>query len=92
MNVVLSIGNTDNRLTQAEWFAFVDEVRWLVAEFTDGVHFFGGPATWAKWQNVAWIFEMAEMDCAEFQAKLVRIREQYKQDSVFILTGEGKFV
>ena len=92
MHVVLSIGNTDNKLTQQEWAAFVDDVRWLVAEFTDGTHFFGGPDTWAKWQNVLWMFEMAEMDCAEFQAKLIRIREQYNQESAFMMTGNGKFV
>jgi hypothetical protein len=89
MNMALSIGNTDNKLTQAQWSDFVGEL--VEAIFFAGakVHFFGGSATWSPWQNVAWILEVKNDD---LQAEVTRIRKKYDQESAFVLSGHGEFV
>lgn len=90
MYVTVSIGNTDNRLTQQEWNRFVEDVIDYVGD-AGKVHFFGGASTWAPWQNVAWIVEL-KVSTIEFAKRITDIRDKYKQDSAFILYGEGAFI
>jgi len=90
MYVVVSIGNTDNRLTQRDWNRFVEDVIEAVSK-AGKVHFFGGSSTWAPWQNVAWIIEL-QVSVVEFTAEIAKVRETYNQESAFILFGEGAFI
>ena len=90
MYFVVSIGNTDNRLTQQEWNTFVQEMGKIVEE-AGKVHFMGGASTWAPWQNVAWIIELQAAPIA-IMSEVSRIREKYNQDSAFVMVSEGMFV
>jgi len=84
---VISIGNTDNKLTQQEWNLFVAAVNDVLKHYGK-IHFFGGASNWEPWQNVAWIVEVAyTADVSNFGAALDVIRQRYKQDSIFILEG-----
>ena len=42
MYLVVSIGNTDNKLTQQEWSRFVHSVGELLQSYETHRHFFGG--------------------------------------------------
>lgn len=94
MHIVITAGNTDNKLTQQEWHAFTQEITEVVQEYGQ-VHFSGGPPTDAAWQNVCWVAERGgdKLDVILKTAKMISdvidIRTRYKQDSVWILTGEG---
>lgn len=94
--VVISTGNTDNRLTQQQWSSMVHEMDLLIQEVAVQVHFFGGPSNYAPWQNAAWIAELdaagAEIKTLELRSELVKIRERYKQDSVMIMFAKPHFV
>lgn len=90
MYVAVSVGNTDNKLTQQEWNRFVEDMIDAIGDMGK-VHFFGGSSTYAPWQNVAWIVELRE-NVVSFSARITKIREKYKQDSAFILFGDGDFV
>ena len=90
MYIVVSIGNSDDRLTQKEWNQFVEDMNDLLAD-SGKVHFFGGSSTFAPWQNVAWIVELREAPIA-VMARISEIREKYKQDSAFVMVEEGQFV
>jgi hypothetical protein len=90
MYIVVSIGNSDDRLTQKEWNKFVEEMIDLLAD-SGKVHFFGGASTFAPWQNVAWIVELREAPIA-VMARVSTIREKYKQDSAFVMVEEGQFI
>jgi len=88
----VSIGNTDNRLTQQEWHAFVDDVNGVLKHYGK-IHFFGGASNWEMWQNVAWIVECSyAADISNFSVALDAIRKQYRQDSIFVLQGSAKFI
>jgi hypothetical protein len=90
MYIAVSIGNTDDRLTQQEWNKFVEEVIDVLGD-VGKVHFFGGASTWAPWQNVAWIVELREAPIA-VMSRISDIREKYGQDSAFVLFGDGQFI
>lgn len=90
MYLAISIGNTDNKLTQQEWNDFVEEM--IDAIGREGkVHFFGGSATYAPWQNVAWIIE-TDKNWKVLNKSIIKIRRKYKQESVFILQGNEQFI
>jgi hypothetical protein len=90
MYVTVSVGNTDNKLTQQEWNRFVEDMIDYIGS-AGKVHFFGGSSTWAPWQNVAWIVELKE-SAVVFATHIAEIRMKYKQESAFILVGEGAFI
>lgn len=90
MYVAVSVGNTDNKLTQQEWSHFVEDINHRFIKLGK-VHFFGGAPTFAPWQNVAWIIEL-KVSVIEFTSIITKIREKYNQESAFILYGEGLFI
>jgi len=90
--ITVSIGNTDNKLTQQEWHDFVDDMNDLM-EASGKVHFFGGSPTYAKWQNVAWILEIPEIvDIHAVINRIKLIRSMWEQESAFVLIGDGVFL
>lgn len=92
MTFCIQIGNTDNKLTQQEWNHFVVDVQSLV-ETLGVVHFFGGPATYAAWQNVCWVVEIKSRDAKHMLVEnLMRIRANFKQESVAVLFGTTEFI
>ena len=92
MNMVISIGNSDNKLTQVEWSLFVQDVEAAIKRSQAGVHFFGGAANWMPWQNVAWILDVEGVDVGALAREITCIREQYKQYSAWVMIGEGRLI
>lgn len=90
--ICIQIGNTDNKLTQQEWFYFVKAIKDALHGRCDFIHFFGGSPNWERWQNVAWVFTITESAAQEVRLKLARIREKFKQDSIAWLEGVTEFV
>jgi hypothetical protein len=87
MYIVISIGNTDNKLTQQEWSSFV--VQMDSALHLEGkIHFFGGSSTWDPWQNAAWILESTS-NIKSIQEVVTLIRKRYNQESAFFMIGDG---
>lgn len=91
MYLVVSIGNSDDKLTQKEWNRFVEDVIDTLGE-AGKVHFFGGASTFAPWQNVAWVVEIEPKNVDAAVNKIIGIRKRYSQDSAFVMIGEGLFV
>lgn len=90
MYLCVSVGNSDDRLTQKEWNSFVRDIS-LLLQISGEVHFFGGASTWEPWQNAAWIVDLKDAPIS-VMARISEIRERYKQDSAFVLFGEGQFI
>lgn len=86
--ITVSIGNSDNKLTQVEWSEFVQQVDKIINECAAQVHFFGGSVTWTAWQNVAWLFDCKEENIHLLLMALVECRHKYRQESVAFLEGE----
>lgn len=89
MYVVISIGNTDNKLTQQEWNKFVIEMDFAL-NVEGKVHFFGGASNWEAWQNVAWILETTS-EPLSIREMVKLVRKKYNQESAFVMVGEGLF-
>lgn len=90
-SVFVSIGNTDNRLTQLEWSNFVRDVEYEI-HMQAKVHFFGGAPNWEPWQNVGWLIDIDESKIRSLKETLIVIRIGYRQNSVAWLEGETKFL
>lgn len=92
VTVCLQIGNSDNKLTQQEWSGYAWRMDEIVTDFARERHFFGGPATTARWQNACWVFVMEKQRLEGMQRRLTEARSFYNQDSVALLVGETQFV
>jgi len=91
MYITVSIGNSDDKLSQIEWCRFVRDIDYQITHFGK-VHFHGGPPNWQAWQNTAWIAEIAPEVIDDLVAEIKRVREVYKQDSAFVMIAEGRFI
>jgi hypothetical protein len=84
--VFFSIGNSDDRLTQAGWSAFLDDVRAAVrlVELTDGiVHFAGHSYPDGPCQNAMWCIQLSANDHgAALKSRLTELARRYRQDSI----------
>lgn len=89
MIVTFAIGNSDGRLPQAGWSAFVADVAQLVADVTADqagqVQFSGFSAPSAPWQNALWAVELGP-DAARLRemlrSRLAVLAHRYRQDSI----------
>jgi hypothetical protein len=94
MNVLISIGNSDDKLTQAEWSRFVKEVRNLIAErgyFVTHGEWFSLPD--AQWQNANWCLQPAPgAPLDSVKANLRQVARIYGQDSIAWTQGEVEFL
>ena len=90
---VITIGNSDDKLTQAKWSSFVNAVSWIIFRYDLHPHFSGFSVGSAPWQNACWIVALPEeFDIAQFKFELRRIAQKYDQDSIALLLGDTEFV
>jgi hypothetical protein len=92
ITVTVQLGNTDNRLKQAEWHEFVLAVKYAIEQSAESVHFFGAPANWDKLQNVAWVLALNNSQQQQLQLELKRIRKEFKQEAVAWTSGTTLFL
>ena len=86
MIVYVSIGNSDDKLTQKEWAAFCEAVDGALDAENNGPvsgrHGFWASAATAEWQNACWCVVVSDKRVAELQAWLCDIAEEFRQDSI----------
>ena len=91
MSLVIQIGNSDDKLTQKQWAAFVLEVRDLVEQSTQ-IHFWGASVNYEPWQNLCCVCDPGSHNLEFVLERLTIIRKRYQQDSVAVVIGEPKFI
>jgi hypothetical protein len=89
MLVCIQIGNTDDKLSQAEWSNFCHRVLAL-CESAGTVHFSGGSSTDLPWQNYCVCVECEF--CLELKGQIELTRKRFGQESVVWLEGNAEFV
>lgn len=90
MEIVIQIGNSDNKLTQQEWSSFVYDTDELLRMY--GVfHFSGGSPSNAGWQNYCWVIE-SQKTMSGLEYELSRLAVRYKQDSIALTIGQTVFI
>lgn len=94
MNILISIGNSDDKLTQRDWSEFIASVRELL-DWPDRVAIHGEwfSAPDKPWQNANWCIETRD-DGARFliRRELRKLAERYRQDSIAWTQGEVEFL
>jgi hypothetical protein len=96
MTITIQIGNTDDKLTQAEWSDFValvhDYIERYVEDRAASVHFFGVSADYERWQNAVWVVLLMDEQEPSLRADISTARRKFRQDSAAWTTGETSFV
>jgi hypothetical protein len=86
---VIQIGNSDDKLTQLEWCGYCTKVAAIVNDLANQIHFSGGPANNAPWQNWCWVIAIHENNLVSLRDELLKVREKFRQDSVALIIGGG---
>lgn len=92
MTVTIQIGNTDGKLTHAQWVLFLTVVNDAIQKRKLPTHFHGFPPATAPWVNACWVVSVPESERVALMADLVMIRKAYKQESVAWTEGITEFV
>jgi hypothetical protein len=76
----VSIGNSDDKLTQARWSQFVSDTSVAVRDYAMAVHgaWLSEPAS--MFQNACWCLEVEDEDLADFKVALSDTARFYEQD------------
>ena len=93
--VYVSIGNSDNKLTQQEWSDFWHEMNnWIQGRVAVHGAWLSEPSS--RYQNACWCFEVPD-DPNSFVTQamisnLIRIARDHRQDSVTWMLGDVQFL
>ena len=92
MIVYISIGNSDDKLTQVEWSSFIIEMITRVVTLGNRHgEWFSTP--FAAYQNACWCVEFDNpTDLDEAREVTAEIREKYRQDSIAWAIAETEFI
>ncbi|MFG3710821.1 hypothetical protein [Micromonospora sp. NPDC047730] len=97
--VYISIGNSDDKLSQAEWAEFVRRVEYVVNVAADarGGHIHGSwrSASDTPWQNACWALQLPEdlQVTRNLSRNLAYLAGEFKQDSIaWALAPETTFI
>lgn len=99
MNVLISIGNSDDKLTQREWASYIGDMRDALKEFEEAgllvIHgeWFSAPDS--PWQNANWCVEASAMvyqHLSGLRTRLTQIRKRHRQDSIAWTQGPVEFI
>lgn len=89
-NCYISIGNSDDKLTQKEWAAFVDDVDIVCRSFPVHGRWFSAPTS--EYQNACWCIEMQPGAIAALKPVLSILAERYRQDSIALGIATVEFI
>jgi hypothetical protein len=87
--VIITIGNTDNKLTQQQWSAFCVDLSMLVKQHSEEVYFLGHSPSDTPWQNMQTSFRMRSSAVGGMipwlRTKLTELAREYNQDAIALL-------
>ena len=78
----VSIGNSDDRLTQSQWSNFVADVGIIVRTFAETVHGQWLSSSDSRWQNACWCFEAGTREVFSMRQHLRVAGHRYCQESI----------
>lgn len=92
MIAYISIGNSDDKLTQREWAAFWLRVDSLLRRWADAVHgaWLSQPSD--RYQNACWCIEIEAPAAESVKATLRRVAAEFTQDSIVWAPAQTEFI
>ena len=91
VRVTIQIGNSDDKLPQTRWLAYVNAMRSQIVERAE-THFAGGSNNEARWQNFCWVVACPVDSLESLKVAVECTRRNFGQDSAAFTTGETIFV
>lgn len=95
----ICIGNSDDKLTQAEWSQYVADVDNFIDRWHLPVYFRGFPGSAEQWQNACWVLDARDLFGEPagqardiLRSELGRLAKKYKQDSIALVFGNSEMV
>lgn len=92
VTVYVSIGNSDDKLGQAEWSRFWVETDSLIQVKAERVHGQWLSSPTAPFQNACWCFAVALTNVRALRLGLTRLAIRYRQNSIAWAAAEEDFV
>lgn len=92
ITVYASIGNSDDKLSQAQWSRFVEHFMALVHSHATQVHGEWYSAQQAPWQNACICFVLPETLVGTLRERLTSLRQEYGQDSIAWAVATTTFI
>lgn len=90
--IYVTIGNTDDKLTQAEWSRFVGDVGTEIADLSQQIQFHGFPPGDAPWQNACWALDIHPVHADELRDHLAELAAKYRQESIAWAEATVEFI
>jgi len=81
MTFYISIGNSDDKLTQKEWAEFVGDVDMAIVEAEPILHGRWFSRSDSPWQNACWCIQLSS-GVDKLRRRLGDLAHKYRQDSV----------
>jgi hypothetical protein len=81
MNIYVSIGNSDDRLTQREWHDLILAVD-AVCMSADEIHGAFFSAVTAPFQNACWCIRTTPAGARSLKSQLAALARQFRQDAI----------
>lgn len=80
LTVYISIGNSDDKLPQADWSRFTSAVRWILDTFQKHGAWYS-PTT-SPWQSACWCVVVPQDRAEELKLALGRVAAKWRQESI----------
>lgn len=94
--ITLQIGNTDDKLSQAEWADFYETIDRAISQTARRLHFSGSPPSHDPRQNACWVFDLDGPEESEnhtrLREKVAQARAQFRQDSIAWTAGTTELI
>lgn len=90
--VYVSIGNSDDKLSQVRWGEYVTEMVECVREQASAVYGEWYSLPHSSWQNACIAVEVPEQNVKILRKYLTLVRESFNQDSVAFAVAETEFI
>lgn len=91
-NIYVTIGNSDNKLSQLDWAEFCGKVDELVRAFAADMYGEFYALSNAPWQNACWSFSIHESVTTAAKINLGHLAREFKQDSIVWAEANVEFL
>ena len=91
-NVYVTIGNSDDKLTQSEWYEFCYQVNSNIRTHAKEIYGEFYSASKSRYQNACWSFAITDNWDRALKEALNVLREDFRQDSVAWAEAEVEFI
>lgn len=92
ITVYVSIGNSDDKLSQREWSAFTMETYAEVLHCSAQLHGVWASASTDQYQNACWCFEIRKNRAPALKRALAKIAKRHGQDSIAWAVADTEFI